>query len=287
MAQAILDPGDGHGFDFTHPDREPALQTHDSVSWRVFKNPVSLYIGGITAVLLELAEPRVRTGVWDHSGFRADPVKRLRRTGLAAMITVYGARSKAETMIAAIRRSHDAVRGVTSGGETYYANDPGLLNWVHATASFGFLNAFCTYVRPLPKEQRDRYYAEGHNTAHPYGATLTPGSESEMDRLIREMQPEMEPSPIIGEFLNIMRDAPVLPKLLRPTQKLFVAAAIELLPMPTRNILGLDETRLGDAQKRFLRSAGRVADRVMLRSHPAVQACQRLGVPKDYLFRHR
>jgi uncharacterized protein (DUF2236 family) len=76
----------------------------ESVSWRVFKNPLSLFIGGVAAVIMELAEPRVRTGVWEHTTFRVDPVRRLRRTGLAAMITVHGARSEAEAMIARVRR---------------------------------------------------------------------------------------------------------------------------------------------------------------------------------------
>ena len=64
----------------------------DSVSWRVFKNPISLFIGGVAAVIMELAGPRVRTGVWEHTTFRVDPIRRLRRTGLAAMVTIYGAR---------------------------------------------------------------------------------------------------------------------------------------------------------------------------------------------------
>jgi hypothetical protein len=53
----------------------------DSISWRVFKNPLSLFIGGAAAVIMELAEPRVRTGVWEHTAFRVDPIRRLRRTG--------------------------------------------------------------------------------------------------------------------------------------------------------------------------------------------------------------
>lgn len=85
-------PG-GPRIDFTAPAGEPALAAPDSVSWRVFKNPVSLFVGGVTAVILELAEPRVRSGVWDHSSFKTDPLTRLKRTGLAAMVTVYGARS--------------------------------------------------------------------------------------------------------------------------------------------------------------------------------------------------
>jgi hypothetical protein len=83
------------------------------VSWRVFKNPLSLFIGGVTAVIMELAEPRVRTGIWEHTTFRVDPIRRLRRTGLAAMVTVYGARSTAEPMIARIRPMHEMVAGTT------------------------------------------------------------------------------------------------------------------------------------------------------------------------------
>ena len=44
--------------DFLQPAGEPALIGPDSISWRIFKNPVALYIGGIAAVLLELAEPQ-------------------------------------------------------------------------------------------------------------------------------------------------------------------------------------------------------------------------------------
>lgn len=40
-----------------------ALTSPDSLSWQVFKNPVAMFVGGIAAGLLELAEPRVRTGV--------------------------------------------------------------------------------------------------------------------------------------------------------------------------------------------------------------------------------
>jgi uncharacterized protein (DUF2236 family) len=61
--RALLDPGDRSSVDFSRPTGEAALVSPDSVSWRVFKNPLSLFIGGVTAVVMELAEPRVRTGV--------------------------------------------------------------------------------------------------------------------------------------------------------------------------------------------------------------------------------
>ena len=150
----------GAAVDFEKPAGEPALVGPDSVSWQVFRNPVTLFVGGITAVLLELAEPRVRHGVWDHTTFRTDPLRRMRRTGLAAMVTVYGARSVAEAMIAGVGRMHGRVAGETRSGAAYRADDPELLDWVQATASFGFLEAYSAFVRPVSNADKDRYYAE-------------------------------------------------------------------------------------------------------------------------------
>ena len=70
-------------------------------------------------------------------------------------------RSTAKPMIARIRRMHEMVAGTTSSGEAYRANDPELLNWVHGTAAYGFLQAYHMYVQPLSSSERDRYYAEG------------------------------------------------------------------------------------------------------------------------------
>jgi hypothetical protein len=124
IARVLLEPGDRSQIDFSRPMGEAALLSPESVSWRVFKNPLSLFIGGVTAVIMELAEPRVRTGVWEHTTFRLDPIRRLRRTGLAAMVTVYGARGTAEPMIARIRRIHEMVAGTCfcTGGCASCAN---------------------------------------------------------------------------------------------------------------------------------------------------------------------
>src|SRR5271165_685473 len=124
---AFLNAEQSRTVDFTRPLNEEALLGADSVSWRIFKNPVALFVGGLAAVILELAEPAVRAGVWEHSSFRKDPIGRLRRTGLAAMVTIYGARSVAEPMIAAIARMHATVDGETPAGIPYSASDPRLL----------------------------------------------------------------------------------------------------------------------------------------------------------------
>jgi uncharacterized protein (DUF2236 family) len=92
---------------YLEPAGDPGIFGPASVTWRVLSNPASVFIGGITAVLFELAEPNVRSGVWDHTSFRNDPIGRMRRTGLAAMVFTYGCRRDAEaaTSGAAIARA--------------------------------------------------------------------------------------------------------------------------------------------------------------------------------------
>ena len=257
----------------------------DSVSWQVFRNPVSLFIGGVTAVILELAEPRVRHGVWDHTSFRTDPLPRLRRTGLAAMVTVYGARSVAEAMIAGVGRMHERVSGRTAAGAEYQATDPELLDWVQATASFGFLEAYDAFVRSVSDTDKDRFYAEGGAAAALYGATGAPRSRAELEARFAAMAGKLERSDTVLEFLAIMRRAPLLPAPLRPLQAMMIRAAIEITPAWTRERLGLEGQRLKPWEARLIRSIALIADAVVVESSPASAACRRLGLSSDYLHR--
>jgi len=281
--RALFDLGHQSSADFLRPVGEAALVSPDSVSWRVCKNPLSLFIGGIAAVILELAEPRVRTGVWEHTTFRVDPIRRLRRTGLAAMVTIYGARRKAEAMIARVRRMHDGVAGSTPGGEVYRANDPELLNWVQATAAYGFLQAYHKYVRPLSDLQRDRYYGEGTLAASLYGASA-PTSEAALERRFEAMSNRLERSDILFKFLAIMRSAPILPLPLRPVQPLLIRAAVDLTPHRLQTIVGLNNHGLNAWEVAVVRQIGAFADRLVLETNPAVQACRRMRLPSNYLY---
>ena len=286
IAGAYFAAPDGAGIDFSAPSGEPALTAPDSVSWQVFKNPLALFAGGIAAVLLELAEPRVRTGVWHATSFRDDPARRLRSTGLAAMVTVYGPRSAAERMIAAINRRHAMIQGVTPGGIRFSADQQELLDWVHATACHGFLEAFHAYVRPLDAAQRDRFYAEGRASALLYGAVGAPASQHQCASMMQSIRSMLEPSPIIFAFLGIMQNAPLLPGPLRMVQGMLIRAAVELLPAWVRERLGLDRRwRLRPWERRLLQRAGADADRLLLRNCPPALACRRMGLPDDYLYR--
>lgn len=275
--------------DFATPVGEAAVTAPESVSWQVFRNPLTMFIGGVTAVLLELGEPRVRTGVWHHSSFRTDPARRLRRTGFAAMVTVYGARSRFELLACRVRGMHARVAGNTPAGEAYRADDPELLRWVQGTAAFGFLEAYRTYVRPVAPADRDRYYAEGAAGSVLYGATDAARSEAAIGALLADMRSRLEPSTVLDELVAILRTAPILPPLLRPLQHIVIRAAVDLIPAAERD--RLDLTRHGSlrpGEATLLRTTARALDRLSLPSLPAAQACVRLGLPHDWLARrHR
>ncbi|MEH6436955.1 oxygenase MpaB family protein, partial [Massilia sp. DD77] len=236
ILQDLMRPPPGMAFDFSQPAGEPALAPADGVCWRVFANPVSLFVGGVAAVLLELAEPAVRTGVWEHGGFRIDPVMRLRRTGFAAMMTVYGPRSAAEQLIARVVRMHDRVQGRTPGGHAYRANDPRLLDWVHATAAFGFIEAYHRYVLPLSPQEKDRAFAEGGPAAALYGATGAPRSWAMWQAMLAQTAPGLEGSSILAEFMRLIETAPLLPAPVRGLQRLLVRAAVDISPEPVRSL---------------------------------------------------
>jgi uncharacterized protein (DUF2236 family) len=270
--------------DFAGPRDEGALVPPDSVSWRIFKNPIALFIGGVASVILELAEPSVRAGVWGHSTFRTEPLRRLRRTGLAAMITVYGARSVAEPMIAGIARMHAKVAGTTQDGIAYAANDAGLLTWVHSTASYGFVSAYDRYVRPLGVAAVDAFYTEGAPVSRLYGALNAPESAAQTQRLFDHTHDSLTPSPIIFQFLQIMRDTPAFPGRLQYIQSTLVRAAVDLLPAPIRQRLGLTGGGLRPGERLMVKLAGSLADRIVLAESPAVQSCIRLGLAPSYLY---
>ena len=136
-------------------------------------------------------------------------------------------------------------------------------------------------MQPLPLSERDRYYAEGVPVARLYGVTSAPASEAELKALFHATAGQLERSDIVHEFLAIMRRAPLLPPLLKPAQNLLVRAAIDLTPRWVREILGLNEQRLHPWEAELVRQAGAFADRIILGSNPAVQACRRIGLPAD------
>jgi uncharacterized protein (DUF2236 family) len=275
--------------DYLNPPGAPALYAHDSLAWHVFKNPVSLFVGGIAAVLLELAEERVRTGVWEHSIFPSDPLTRMRRTGLATHVSVYAPVQVAERLIGGVVRMHGRVEGRTPRGTPYRANDPELLDWVQCTASYGFMEAYAAFCHPLSDQQRDQFYAETLPAAKLFLAMGAPASLADQRRQFDAMAPHLEAHPIILEFLSIVAKTSALPLPLLPLQRLMVRAGISILPPWLIERLELTKLhwRLRPWEQAALQKLGAFFERVPIPNSPPVLASRRMGLPATYLYRWR
>ena len=143
---------------------------------------------------------------------------------------------------------HARVNGATPSGEAYRALDPELLDWVSATAGYGFLNAYDRFVAPVSEAEQTRFYAEGEPVARLYGAVdalrLAGGIFMEMMQALATSR--FEPHPIVGEFLAIIQSgkaAPGSPKILH---RALARGAVSILPPLIRERLGLDRSRRPD-----------------------------------------
>jgi len=272
--------------DFSKPAGEPAYCPPDSIQWRVFKNPVALAIGGVAAVLLEFADARIRSGVWDHSTYKVDPIGRSQRTGRAAMAGVYGAQSVARAVIGGVNRMHAKVAGTTPSGEAYRALEPELLNWVFATAQYGFLAAYDRFVGRLSAADKDRFWTEGRPLGELYGVTEFPGSQADFLDMMERLLPRFEPHPINREFIGIIQSGRAAPSVPRFLHRSLGRAAISILPPVVRARLELGREFDLTARDRILvKLMARVADRTMSRDSPAWQAAERLGLPGSTAWR--
>ncbi len=276
----------GWKIDYTSPVGEPAFAGPESISWQVFKNPVALAVGGICAVLLEFADSRIRSGVWDHSVFKTDPIGRSKRTGTAAMVGVYGPQAAARRVIQGVTNMHSRVSGETPSGEAYRALEQELLDWVSATASYGFLVAYDRFVRPLSDADKLRFFAEGETVAGLYGVQTKIRSLADFDAMMGKLLPRFEPHPINTEFLDIMKSGRAAPGVPKGLQSSLVNAAVEILPPDVRARLGLGpDYDLTPAGRIAVKSMARIAESIPDTAGPPAQACERLGLPRSFLWK--
>jgi len=276
----------GWKVDYTSPAGEAAFAGPESISWQVFKNPVALAVGGVCAVLLEFADPRIRSGVWDHSVFKTDPIGRSKRTGTAAMVGVYGPQAAARRVIQGVTNMHARVGGETPSGEAYRALDAELLDWVSATASYGFLMGYHRFVRPLSEPDQNRFFAEGETVAGLYGVEAKIRSLADFEAMMTQLLPRFEPHPVNTEFLGIMRSGRAAPGVPKGLQSSLVNAAVEILPPEVRTRLGLGpEYDLSPAGRLAVKTMARLAETVPDTAGPPAQACERLGLPRSFLWK--
>lgn len=149
------------------------------VARRINAERVVLF-GWSRAILLQLSHPLIAAGVAEHSSFRGGPLTaaaRLHHTIRAMLSLSFGAPAAREETLERIRGIHRRVRGHLAeaagpfpAGTPYFADDPDLLLWVHATLLDSIPLVYEHLVAPLSAAERDAYCDEAADTAIALGA---------------------------------------------------------------------------------------------------------------------
>jgi uncharacterized protein (DUF2236 family) len=252
---------------------------------RVGNSPLTPFLGGGPAVLLQVAHPLVAAGVVRHSDYRGDLWHRLARTLRALYLITFGTKAEAERAAEAVQRVHSRVRGKTDArlggfppGTPYSAHDPELMLWVHATLVELSLTVYQRFVRALSAQDQERYYREMALVARLFGtpAAVIPRTLADFhDYFAAQLAGEtITVTPPAREVAAVILEAP-LPapmRLLVPAHRLATAG---LLPSRLRQEYGLRWSPLHELALPL------AAQSVRLTTTPALIAASRIArVPR-------
>jgi len=230
---------------------------------QVVHGDASMFAGGLRALLLQALHPVAMAAVADFSDFREDPWGRLARTSTFLATTAFGRAEDAEAAVQHVRRVHGYVRGVTSDGVPYTADDPHLLAWIHAAGVDSFVAAHRRFgEHPLDEAGYDEYVAQSAVVARGLGVVDPPQTLGEVCALIDAYRPELRVTDASRATVDFLLRHPPLPFALRPAYRGLAAGAAATLPgwarselgLPPRPVLGGGPSRVaGDVVTRTIR----------------------------------
>jgi uncharacterized protein (DUF2236 family) len=212
-----------------------------SEAFRRYASDSSLVLGGLAAILLQLAHPVVARGVAKSSSFARDPLGRLRQT-LAYVYAVHlGSPHQRAAAVTRVDSAHARVAG---------ARDPGPQLWVTATLAHTGVQVHELLHGPLPTELA----TEVHVASGELGMSLQlprdvwPTDRAAFDRYWDATLATLEvgdEARMVAAELFAARAAPWWLRIMLPAAREFTAV---LLPPRLRDAYGLpDHPRRGRA----------------------------------------
>lgn len=200
----------------------------------------SMFIGGLSALLLQSLHPLAMAAVAAHSGFRGDPWGRLQRTSTFLAVTTYGTAEDAQRAVDHVRAVHERVRGTTAAGEAYHAADPHLLGWVHVAEVDSFLRAHQRFgAHPLNPRGCDAYIEDTARVARALGVVDPPRDRAALAARLASYRPELRGTPEARDAARFILRRPPLPLIVRAPYAVLASNAVSLLPPWARAELGL------------------------------------------------
>ncbi len=259
---------------------DPGLCGPDSISWRVIGD-VSVFVGGIRALLIQAAHPEVVAGVEDHSRYRDDPLGRLSRTSFYVTTATYGAMPEVKEAIDKVRSAHGGVSGTSHRGRPYSASTPELAAWVHNTLTDSFLEAYQRFGGRLTVGEADRFVTEQTRVGELLGADPLPTTAADLRAWITG-HPGLAPSPGMRNAIGFLRRPPI-PPAQRAGYQVLMNGAVTIIPRELASVLGV----VAVPGARVAGTALILGLRRVMKNSPAWQAAlDRCGAPYDpRLFR--
>jgi uncharacterized protein (DUF2236 family) len=240
-----------------------------TMMWRVGRE-TALFLSGMTCILLQLSHPKVAPGI-EHSDYEADPHARFSRTFEVVDAIIFGDVETALEGAMIVRTLHTDVVGDLdedvgryAAGESYAANDPDLLLWVHATLIHQSILAYETYVEELSEAEAERFYQDSKTFGQLFGVPRDhyPDRLSDFRAYVdRTAEETLALGETGAEVRDIILDTsylpgPALPSVLRPVREFLGAAT---MPPAARETLGLGWSRRHEAAFRLFRGGVRPA----------------------------
>lgn len=208
-----------------------------STTREVLRQPIYL-LGGMRALLLQLADPAIATGVAEHSDFADRLFPRLRHTLDLVTIVALGTPDEAGEALDGVERIHRHVRGALPRGGRYQASDPDLKLWVLATLVDTVLEVEWRFLDEWDEEKRSRYYQESRQVMEAFGIEDAPpdliGFRSYMGRRLNDLNVTEAALELSGHVLY-PRFGPLPPAIFAPLRTI----TVEMLPPGLRSAYGL------------------------------------------------
>ena len=226
--------------------KDDGLFGPDSVTWRLHSSPAPM-IAPAAAVLVQMLLPRVIWMIDQSSSVYEHPEERARLTSEYGASTIYGDIETAERAGATLRnihRHHVAVDQQT--GESYSADEPDLLLWVHSTIPWAVLRASRRWGPNLSAAEEDTYVKEQREAARLVGIEpeSAPGSVAELDAYMASMRPKLAFTAPAGRLLDMMLPHRVTFTAPGIMKWLAGRMIVDLLTPDQRRLYGIKWTRL-------------------------------------------
>ncbi|HZD40062.1 MAG TPA: oxygenase MpaB family protein [Terriglobales bacterium] len=236
----------------------------DMMIWRIDREKALLLAGG-RALLMQLAHPKVASGVAQHSHFEDDPLGRLHRTMSSMWSIVFDEVPAASAALERVKSVHKRVHGTVKAGESlpagapYDALDVNLLLWVHATLIDSALLVYDLFVKRLTHDERSRYYEDSKILGRLFEIpeSLVPPNLEGFNQYVNRMLTGDEVA--VGPTAKSLAAEILHPRpwILKPAGPLFRLITAGLLPEPLREAYGL---RWDDRMRKYfsfvIKSAG-------------------------------